>query len=174
LNKYYLKAEVIVMARSTKNAFQICLVSTLIAAAGAALGIYLKIPLIIIFALLPAVVYEVYRTEGISTIWASWGILAALVIEAVLIIGKININVSKYAHKYIPAVPDIDITLGIPLLIAFFSTLLIRRTAGIYTKWLAVVILLGTVTLFYAIDPGLFEKFTGTELKEHINRINAK
>ncbi len=163
------------MARSTKNAFKICLVSTLIAAAGAALGIYFKIPLIIIFALLPAVIYEVYRTEGISTIWASWGILAALIIEAVLIIGNIKLNVAKYAHKYIKAipVPDLDISLGIPLLIAFFSIVLIRRTAGVYTKWLAVVILLGTLALFYSIDPGLFEKFTGAELKEQINRIQT-
>ncbi|PKL38482.1 MAG: hypothetical protein CVV44_11395 [Spirochaetae bacterium HGW-Spirochaetae-1] len=162
------------MARSTKHAALICSIATVLTLAGIAAGIYFKMPVIVIAGLLPAVVYEAYRTEGVSTIWASWGMLIVLVIEAVFIIKKININIADLASKYIPGLPALDIKLGAPVVMAWFCYILIRRTAGIYTKWLAVVILIGALGLFYALDPSLFNKFAGEGLREGLNRIPVK
>jgi len=162
------------MARSTGNAVLICFICTILALAGIAGGYYFRMPVIAVSALLPAVIYEVYRTEGVSTIWASWGMLAVLIAEAVLIIGKFNINISQYAVKYIPGIPAIDLKLGGPVIMAYFSYILIRRTAGIYTKWLAVVILAGCLGLFYVIDPALFTKFAGTELNNQLKNLQIK
>ncbi len=162
------------MARSTGHAALICLICTILALAGVAGGYYFHKPIIAVIALLPAVIYEVYRTEGVSTIWASWGMLAVLLAEAVLIIGNYNLNISKYAAKYAPNLPAIDIRLGGPIIMAYFSYILIRRTAGIYTKWLAVVILIGCAGLFYVLDPALFTKFANTGLQEQLKNIPLK
>ncbi len=162
------------MARSTEHATLICLICTILTLAGIAAGYYLHKPVITVIALLPAVIYEVYRTEGVSTIWASWGMLAVLIAECVLIIGNININIAKYAVKYIPNLPAIDVRLGGPIVMAYFSYILIKRTAGIYTKWLAVVILIGCAGLFYVLDPSLFTKFAGTGIQEQLKNIPLK
>ena len=161
------------MARSTEHAALICIISTLIMLAGAAAGIYFNKPLIVVIALFPAVVYEVYRVEGVSTIWASWGMLVVLVAEVVLIIGKFNINIAKYAAKYIPNLPSVDIKLAGPVVMGYFSYILIKRTAGIYTKWLAVIILIGCLGLFYALDPSIFSRFTGKGLQEGLKNLPA-
>lgn len=162
------------MAQSTEHAALICLICTILALAGIAGGYYFHKPVITVLALLPAVIYEVYRTEGVSTIWASWGMLAVLIAEAFLIIGNFNINISKYAAKYAPALPAIDIKLGGPVIMAYFSYILIRRTAGIYTKWLAIVILIGCAGLFYVLDPSIFTKLGGSGIQEHLKNIPLK
>ncbi len=162
------------MARSTEHAVIICLICTILALAGIAGGYYFHKPLITVLALLPAVLYEVYRTEGVSTIWASWGMLAVLIAEAVLIIGNFNIDIAKYLSKYISWIPSIDLKIAGPVLMAYFSFVLIKRTAGIYTKWLAVVILIGCLGLFYVLDPALFTKYAGSELKNQIKNLPLK
>ena len=154
------------MAKSTEHAGLICLICTILTLTGIAAGWYWHKPIVIIIALLPAVIYEVYRTEGVSTIWASWGMIAILIAEAVLITGKINIDLAKYASKYIPNFPSVDVTLVGPVIMAYFSYVLFRRTAGIYTKWLAVVILAGCIGLFFVVDPAILKKLTGTNLPQ--------
>lgn len=154
------------MARSTEHAALICLICTILAIAGIAAGWYWHKPLIAIIMLLPAAAYEAYRTEGVSTIWASWGMLVILIAEAVLITGNFNINIAKYAAKYIPNLPAVDIKLAGPVIMAYFCYILIKRTAGIYTKWLAVVILAGCIGLFFVLDPAIFKKLTGTGIPQ--------
>jgi len=162
------------MAKSTEHAILICTICSILALAGIAGGWYFHKPVITVFALLPAVIYEVYRTEGISTIWASWGMLGILIAEAVLIIVNINIDIAKFAATFIPNFPVIDIKLGGPVIMAYLSYVLIRRTAGIYTKWLAVVILAGCIGLFFILDPAIFSKFTGTGLQETIRHLPVR
>jgi len=159
------------MARSTEHAALICIICTLLMLAGIAGGVYFHNPLITVIALLPAVIYEVYRVEGLSTIWASWGMLGVLIAEAVLIIGKFNINIGKYAAKYIPNFPTVDVKLAGPFVIGYFSYVLIKRTAGVYTKWLAVIILAGCVGLFYVLEPALITKIFGSGLQEGLKNI---
>ncbi|MBN2176998.1 MAG: hypothetical protein JW722_05000 [Demequinaceae bacterium] len=67
------------MARPTKNATAICLVLSVLAVIGIAIGLATSTPLVIVFALIPTVVYEIYRVEGESTKWSSWGMGAVLV-----------------------------------------------------------------------------------------------
>lgn len=162
------------MAKSTEHAVIICTICTILALAGIAGGWYFHKPLVAALALLPAVIYEVYRTEGVSTIWASWGMLAVLIAEAVLIIAGITVDIGKYAAKFIPGLPVIDISLGGPVIMAYFSYVLIRRTAGIYTKWLAVVIFAGCIGLFFILDPQIISKLSGTGLQESIRRLPVK
>ncbi len=154
------------MAKSTEHAALICLICTILTIAGVAAGWYWHKPLIAILALFPAAAYEAYRTEGVSTIWASWGMVVILVVEAVLIIGKININLAQFAAKYIPGLPAVDISLAGPVVMAYFAFILIKRTAGIYTKWLAAVILAGCIGLFFVLDPAIISKFKGMGLKD--------
>jgi hypothetical protein len=63
------------MAKPTKYATLICIIVTVIAFAGIIAGILMSRPLIIVIALIPAAVYEVYRTKGPSAVWASWVLL---------------------------------------------------------------------------------------------------
>ena len=147
------------MARSTEHAALICAVLTIITAAGAAAAIYWKQPLAIIFAALPAAAYELYRTEGFTTRLASAGVLAVLAAEIVLIVGKIELNVARFVGSYVGSMPVVDAKLAGPVIIALLAVMLVRRTAGIYTKWLAIVLLGAAVALFYVLDPALISKF---------------
>lgn len=159
------------MARSTGHPALICTIYTFIILFGAAAGIYFHKPAAIAFALLPSVVYEVYRVEGVSTIRASWGMLAVLIAEIVMIIWGFNFNIAKYAVKYIPNMPTVDIKMAGPVIMGYFSYVLIRHTAGIYTKWLAVIILIGCLALFYALDPSIFSWFKGSGIQEGLKNI---
>ena len=154
------------MARSTEHPALICFICTILTIAGIAAGWYWHKALVETIALLPAAAYEAYRTEGVSTIWASWGMLAILIAEAVLVIGNFNINIAKYAVKYIPGLPAVDIKLAGPVIMAYFCYILIKRTAGIYTKWLAVVMLIGCIVLVLVLDPAILGKLKGTGLKD--------
>lgn len=162
------------MPRSTEHAALICLICTIITLAGFAAGYYFHKPLIMVLLLLPAVLYEVYRTEGVSTIWASWGMLAVLAAEAVLMYGNYNINLSKYVSKYINGLPVIDLKLIGPVVIAYFSYVLLRRTSEIYTKWLALVIFIGSAGLFLLLDPSLLTKLAGGKLDEQFKNLPFK
>ena len=154
------------MAKSTEHAVLISIICTILAIAGAAAGWYWHRPLIPVIALLPAAAYEAYRTEGVSTIWASWGMLAVLIAEAVLIIGNFNIDISRFDAKFIPGLPAVDVKLAGPVVMAYFSYILIKRTAGIYTKWLAAVILAGCIGLFIVLEPSILAKLKGADLKD--------
>ncbi|HSV95355.1 MAG TPA: hypothetical protein VLM75_00320 [Spirochaetota bacterium] len=159
------------MAKPTEHAALICAILTVIAALGAAAAIYWKQPLAVIIAALPAAAYELYRTEGFTTKLASAGVLAVLAAEIVLIAGKIEINIARFAGKYVGSMPVIDAKLAGPVVIALLAVLLVRRTAGIYTKWLAIVLLGAAVALFYTLDPALLSKFVQPALREGAKHI---
>ena len=78
------------MAKSYTYAVWICAAASIIAAAGVVAGIMKTNALIPILCLLPAAVYEAWRTEGTFTRLASWGMLVVLIAQAVLLIGKLN------------------------------------------------------------------------------------
>ncbi|HPV97125.1 MAG: hypothetical protein QM472_12250 [Spirochaetota bacterium] len=159
------------MAKPTRNAALICGILTVIAALGAAASICWTQPLAVIIAALPAAAYELYRTEGFSTRLASAGVLAVLVAEIVLVVGKIEINIARFVAKYTGSMPVVDAKLAGPVVIALLAIMLVRRTAGIYTKWLAVVLLGSAVALFYTLDPALIAKFFTPALQEGARHI---
>ncbi|MFH1855045.1 MAG: hypothetical protein ABH810_01385 [bacterium] len=146
------------MPKPTKYAALICLILTVVAAIGGYVGYVRGWPLLMVITLLPAVIYEVYRTEGESTKSSSWLMLLVLVAEAIFIKFKISFDLGQYlgqSEAYIAGsyVPLGDIKVVAPVVMAVLSIILFTRTAGIYTKWLAVIILAASIGIIYVIAP---------------------
>jgi hypothetical protein len=143
------------MAKSKKNAGLICAIVSILAALGVALGIWKASPIAVVILMLPAVIYEVYRTEGFYTKAASVGMLVVLSVLIAMIAGKLSLNLAHFLAEY-GITMAVDVRLTGPAIIAILAVILFRRTAGIYTRWLAVVIILASAGLFYVMDPTLF------------------
>lgn len=151
------------MAKPTRYATPICLLLSLLALIGIGLGIYLHSPIAIISLLLPAVIYEVYRTEGPSTTWASWLLLILIIAEIICVAFKINFNLANYLDQertYVGmnSIPLGDIKIVFPAVMAALSIVLFIRTNGVYTKWLAVIIFVSTIATVYTINPSTFSE----------------
>jgi len=128
--------------------------------------------------LLPAVIYELYRTEeGATTKYSSILLLIILVAEAILIIFKVNFDLATYfeeENKYVGGyyLPLGDIKIFGPILTAIISVVLLFRTAGVYTKWLSVIICIGSLTAVYIISPDFFQSILKIIINGLIARIN--
>jgi hypothetical protein len=154
------------MARPTKYATLICTIVSILALIGIILGIWLSKPLIIVIFLIPAAAYEVYRTEGPSTIWASWLLLIVLILEIVFIAANISYDLASFfgeSEKVVAgyAVPLGDIKVVGPAIMAILSIILFVRTRGRYTKWLAAVIFITCFAIVYALNPEIFKDLVG-------------
>ncbi|MFA5012968.1 MAG: hypothetical protein WC520_00170 [Candidatus Paceibacterota bacterium] len=150
------------MAKPTKYATIICIVLTLLAIAGVIMAFLKNNPLILVGFLLPAVIYEAYRTEGKSTKWSSWALLAIFVLEIILIAFKINFDLASFLEKTQTTVAGYTVPLGDvkivgPTIVAILSVVLFIKTRGVYTKWLAVIIFLGSFSLIYLLNPDVFQ-----------------
>lgn len=113
--------------------------------------------------LLPTVVYEVYRTGGVSTKLSSILLLIVYIAETFLIIANVNYDLAKFfgaERKIIAgyAVPLGDIKVVGPILMAILSIILFACTRGRYTKWLAIIIFITSFVIAYSIDPENFSK----------------
>src|SRR4030065_2035228 len=150
------------MAKPTKYATLICTIVSVIALAGIIAGILMSKPLIIVILLLPAAAYEVYRTEGPSTVWASWLLIIVLILEIVLIAANISYDLASFfgeSEKVVAGytVPLGDIKVVGPAIMAVLSIILFVRTRGRYSKWLAVVIFITCFAIVYALNPEIFK-----------------
>jgi len=164
------------MAKPTKYATLICTIISILALIGIVIGIWLSKPLIIVIFLIPAAAYEVYRTEGPSTVWASWILLIVLVLEIVLIVANINFDLASFfgeSEKVVAGytVPLGDIKIAGPIVMAILSIILFVRTRGRYTKWLAVVIFITCFAIVYAINPEIFKNLLGLAVDKGIEGI---
>ncbi len=164
------------MAKPTKNATLICTIVSIIALIGIIAGLLMDNTLIIIFLLLPTVIYEVYRTEGKSTKTSSIILLIVLIAEIILILFKVNINVAEFlgtTEKYIGGylVPLGDIKILAPTLMAILSVILFTRTYGVYTKWLAVTIFITSFAIIYSVNPTIFSDLLKSAVQEGLNRF---
>ena len=164
------------MARPTKYATLICTIVSILALIGIVIGIWLSKPLIIVIFLIPAVAYEVYRTEGPSTVWASWILLIVLILEIVLIVANINFDLASFfgeSEKVVAGytVPLGDIKIVGPIVIAILSIILFVRTRGRYTKWLAAVIFITCFVIVYVINPEIFKNLLGLVVDRGIESI---
>jgi len=65
----------------------------------------------------------------------------------------------------------IDARLAGPVIIALLAVVLIRRTAGVYTRWLAVIIIISAAGLFYVLDPSIFKYLLKLGTEEGIRRV---
>lgn len=150
----------------TKHASPIlmCALVTIIAIVGAVAGLSTHNPLWILLLLLPAVIYETIRTEpGASTKISSIVLLIVVILEIGLIVFGINYDLTKFfgeGEKYIAGyyLPLGDIKVFGPILSAILATVLVFRTYGPYTKWLAIVIALGSLVAVYILNPLFFQE----------------
>lgn len=150
------------MAKPTTYATPICIVLSILAIIGIIWGVMAHNPLIITLFLLPAVGYEAYRTEGDSTRWASWLLAVLIIAEIICIVFKINFDFAGYfnaSSAYLMGyfLPLSDIKVIFPIVMIFLALLLFFRTIGKYTKWLAIIILVSSVTIVYTIDPNILK-----------------
>jgi hypothetical protein len=164
------------MAKPTKYATLICTIVSIIALAGIIVGILISKPLIIVVSLIPAAAYEVYRTEGPSTVWASWVLLMVLILEIVLIAANISFDLASFfetSEKVVAgyAVPLGDIKIVGPIVIAILSIILFVRTRGRYTKWLAAVIFITCFAIVYVLNPEMFKNLLGLAVDRGIESI---
>ena len=165
------------MAKPYENATPICIILTVIALIGIIAGLVTKIPLIAILCLLPTVIYEVYRTEGESTKFASWGLLGVFIIELLLIIFNIQFDLATYlgvTEQYVSGytVPLGDIKIVGPVIMAILSIILLIRTRGKYTRWLAINIIIASFALVYVMDPTIFQRYIQIASQSLISKVN--
>lgn len=159
------------MAKPTKHASLICSITMIFALIGIIIGLVTTNALWTIFFLFPAVIYEIYRTEGVYTKWASWSMLAIIIALIVLIIFNINYDFAKFlgqdsvyvARQQVP-LGDIQ-TLG-PALLAVVSLVLMIRTAGVYTKWLAGIIFVTAFAIIYILSPDQFNELLRSAIRQ--------
>jgi hypothetical protein len=164
------------MAKPTKYAPHICTVVTILALIGIVVGLLKDNTLIIVFLLLPATVYEVYRTEGKSTKSSSVIMLLLLIAQIFLVLFKVEFNLAEFlgtSQEYIGGylVPLGQITVVGPTLMAILAIILFVRTAGKFTKWLAVTIFVTAFAIIYSIDPGIFTELFKYGIQEGMRRI---
>jgi hypothetical protein len=164
------------MAKAYKHAGFICTVFTILAALGILIGIITWRPLVPVILLIPTVIYEVYRTEGESTKWASRLLLVVFIAEIILIAANLNFDVASFlgrGDEWVAGyrVPLGDIKVVGPAIMAVLSIVLFVRTRGRYTKWLAVVIFIAAFAIVYTLDPSVFKHLIRSAIQEGFNQI---
>lgn len=147
--------------KPTRQAPLICALATVAAAIGIVLGVVTGGPMWIVVLVLPAVVYEIYRTAGATTKWASWAMLGLLVVISVLIIFGISFDLAEFLGQESTEVAGQHVPLGDiqmlgPVLLAVVAVILAIRTAGIYTRWLAAIIFVSAFALIHVLNPEIF------------------
>jgi len=150
------------MAKPTTYATPICIVLSILVVIGIVLGFVEKSPLIISLFLLPAVGYEAYRTEGISTRAASWALVVLILAEIICLVFKLNFDLANWlgageAFFFGYFMPLGNITIVFPVVMIILSLILFFRTIGVYTKWLAVLILISAIVIVYVINPEILK-----------------
>ena len=164
------------MAKPTKHATLICTIVSIIALIGIIIGILISKPLIIVILLFPAVIYEVYRTEGPSTKWASWFLLLLLILEVVFIVANISFDLATFFGTSETSVVGYNIPLGDvkivgPIIIGILSIILFTRTRGKYTKWLAATIFVTCFAIIYSLNPEIFNNLLGLIVDRGIDNL---
>ncbi|MCL4417220.1 MAG: hypothetical protein M1371_03005 [Actinobacteria bacterium] len=159
------------MAKPTKYATLISSIVTIFAIIGIIIGILTLKSLVIILLLLPAVVYEVYRTEGESTRWASWVLLLVLVLEIVLIAANVSFNLASFLGRSEATVAGYRVPLGDikivgPFVMGILAVILFVRTYGRFTKWLAAVIFISSLALIYTINPNIISSIINLVIEQ--------
>ena len=164
------------MAKPYKYAMPICLALTALAIIGAVLAFLLWNPLPLLILLLPTVVYEVYRTQGESTKWASWLLLIIVAAEVVLVIANVEFDLAGYLGQETQYVGGYEVPLGdlrvvAPAAIAVLAIVLLIRTRGVYTKWHAVTIFLAAFAVVYTVDASYFSRLLHVGVEEGLDKI---
>ena len=164
------------MAKPTRHATTTCIALSVLLVIGILLGFWQKNIFYILGFLLPAVIYQVYRTEGKSTKWASWVMLTVIILEFILVIFKINFNLAEFLEtegEYIAGyyVAFGDLKTIFPAIIAILSIILFVRTRGKYTRWLAIIIFIGALSITYKVNPEGFKDLIGIVARKALSQF---
>lgn len=164
------------MPKPTEHAPLICTILSIVAVLGIIASLIWKTPIPGIVLLIPTVAYEIYRTEGASTKIASVIIGLVLILELVLVITKVDIDLSKLLGEDTKYIAGYEVPLGLltivgPTAMAVLSVVLFVRTYGVFTKWLAVVIFITSLAIVYTINPPMFGELLKFALKEAMDRL---
>lgn len=159
------------MARPTKYATPICIGLTVLAALGIVIGLITSNAVVAIVALLPAAGYEAYRTEGASTRWASWALAAVLVVQLAFVVFNVDLDLVALLGESERTVAGYQVALGDARvaasgLVVVLSLILITRTRGIYTRWLAAICLVASLGIAYILAPDAFADLLRTVVDE--------
>lgn len=165
------------MPKPTKNAPMICAIMSVFAVICIIAGLVMRNSLIVLVGLTPSVAYEAYRTEGDSTRWASWVMAGVLVLEFILVIFNIGFDLAAFLGSGSQQVAGYTVPLGDlrivgPAVMAVLAIILIVRTRGVYTRWLAVNIIVSVLALTYVLDPNVFTELLRMGVQEGMDRIN--
>ena len=141
----------------------ICTILTIFALLTLILGFLFKNPYFIIAGIVPAALYEAWRTEGFFTKAASAGIVILVILEILAILNVFTINLANtlqqeeaYVYGYYIQLGDIKFVF--PAAAVVLSIVLIYYTYGKYTKWLSVLLLISSIGLLYLVNKqGLIE-----------------
>ena len=141
----------------------ICTLLTIWTIIGIFLGINHHSVIILAAFLLPVVGYEIYRTEGVSTTFSSWALLIVLILEIIFLAFGISYDLGSYldmSNAYVGGqdIPIGDIKILGPTLMAILSLILLFRTAGPYTKWLSVIIIITALIMVNMLNPLVFKE----------------
>jgi len=165
------------MAKPTKYAPAICIGVSVLAVIGVIISFIAQSPIPLLFLLLPAAGYEVYRTEGDSTKAASALVLAAIIFELILLIFHIDFNLASYLEVDSTTIAGYLVPLGAlsvvgPTVMAILAIVLFIRTYGVYTRWLAVIIFLSAFVIIYLLNPVAFQELLKMAVKEVVDRLS--
>ncbi|MEW6526451.1 MAG: hypothetical protein AB1444_07295 [Spirochaetota bacterium] len=158
------------MAKEYQHAPIVCGSITVIAVIGCVIGIWLSMPIVIVLSIIPAIIYEIYRTEGVFTKIASWLALLVTIVALYVIYKNVMIDSIPFITKFISMPVSVKLVpagLIAPVVLVIIAVFLFKRTAGIYTRWLALVILLTSIALFYSLDPALIKSLLFTPEVQH-------
>lgn len=127
-------------------------------------------PYLILIGYFPAAVYEAWRTAGPYTKLASGMLVALIVLEWLALAGVIRFNLATFLGQETAYVKGYYLPLGdvifvFPLLTVVLAILLFQRTAGRYTKWLSIIILVSSVVLLLQVDKGALMEAIRTYLR---------
>lgn len=165
------------MAKPTKHAPLICGIMSLVAVIGIIWGLAAKSSVPILIALAPSVAYEAYRTEGESTRWASWVMVGVLVLEFILVVFNIGFDVAGFLGQSSEQVAGYTVPLGDirvvgPALMGVLALILLVRTRGVYTRWLAVNVLVCVLAIIFVLDPVILNDLLRQGVQEGLDQMN--
>lgn len=165
------------VAKPTKYASLICAITSVVAVICILGGLAMRNSILILVGLTPSVAYEVYRTEGESTRWASWVMVGVLVLEYILLIFHIGFDLAGFLGASSQQVAGYSVPLGDirivgPAIMAVLAIVLIVRTRGVYTRWLAANIIVSVLALTYVLDPNVFQELLRQGVQEGMNQLN--
>ena len=165
------------MTKPSGNTTKICIFLSILLVFGIFLGLITSSPMIISIILLLVIIYEVHRTQGEVSAWASFSMLAIIGLELALVALNIKFDIAHFLGTGVESVTGYIVPLGdiriiFPTIIALLAIILLIRAESPYAKWLATLILIGSLAIILSVDKELFNHLLKIRPQEGFIKIN--